>query len=51
MSFISIDAEQRNFAFLKTYNIRFDNIALIFTEQNDKPLEIEDKVNLKFLIN
>ena len=37
--------------FWKTYNTDFDEIIITFTDQNDKPLEIEDKVNLTLLIN
>ena len=37
--------------FLKTYNIEFDQIIITLTDQKGRPLEIEDKVNLKFLIN
>ena len=37
--------------FLKNYNIKFDDIIITFTDQNDRPLEIEDKVNLALLIN
>ena len=37
--------------FLKNYNIKFDDIIIAFTDQNDRPLEIEDKVNLTLLIN
>ena len=37
--------------FLKTYNTEFDEIIIPFTDQNGRPSEIEDKVNLTFLIN
>ena len=37
--------------FLKTYSIEFDGISIKFTDQNGRPLEIEDKVNLTLLIN
>ena len=37
--------------FLKTYNTGFDEIIITFTDQNGRPLEIEDKVNLTLLIN
>ena len=32
-------------------NTGFDNIIKAFTDQNGRPLKIEDKVNLKLLIN
>ena len=37
--------------FLKIYNIEFDDTTIAFTDQNGRPLEIEDKVNLTLLIN
>ena len=37
--------------FLKIYNTEFDGIITIFTNQNGRPLEMEDKVNLTLLIN
>ena len=44
-------AEVGNLVFLKTYNTEFDEIIIKFTDQNSRPLEIEDKVNLTLLIN
>ena len=41
-----LNVESINLMFLKTYNTEFDEIIIIFTDQNDRPLEIEDKVNL-----
>ena len=43
--------EPSNLVFLKTYKTEFDNIIIIFIDQNGIPLEIKDKVNLKLLIN
>ena len=40
-----------NMVFLKTCNTEFDEIIITFTDQNARPLEIEDKVNLTLLIN
>ena len=37
--------------FLKTFNTEFDHVATTFTNQNGRPLELEDKVNLTLLIN
>ena len=37
--------------FLKTYNTDFDGIIIRLTDQNGRPLETEDKVNLTLLIN
>ena len=47
-----LNVEPINSVFLKTCNTtKFDEIIIKFTEQNVRPLEIEDKVNLMFLIN
>ena len=42
--------ERNNSVFLKTYNTGFDEIIIAFTDQNGRPLEIENKVNLTLLI-
>ena len=36
---------------MKTYNTKFDEIIITFTDQNGRPLKIEDKINLTLLIN
>ena len=36
---------------MKTYNTKFDEIIKTFTDQNGRPLKIEDKINLTLLIN
>ena len=46
-----LNAEPSIFVFLKTYNTEFDEIIITFMDQNGRPLEIEDKVNLTLLIN
>ena len=46
-----LNVEPSNLVFLKTYNTEFDEIIITFTDQNGRPLEIEDKVNLTLLIN
>ena len=46
-----LNVEQSNIVFLNTYNTEFDEIAITFVDQNGRPLEIEDKVNLTLLIN
>ena len=43
--------EPSNLVLLKTYDTEFDEIVIIFTDQNGRPLKIEDKVNLTLLIN
>ena len=46
-----LTVEPSSLVFLKTYNTEFDEIIIRFTDQNGRPLEIEDKVNLTLLIN
>ena len=46
-----LNVEPGNLVFYKAYNTEFDEIIITFTDQNDRPLEIEDKNNLIFLIN
>ena len=36
--------------FLETFNSEFLYIEVLFTEQNSKPLEIEDKINITQLL-
>ena len=46
-----LNVEPTNLVFLKTYNDEFDEIIITFTDQNGRPLEIEDRVNLALLTN
>ena len=46
-----LNAETSSLVFLETYNTEFDAIIRKFTNQNGRPLEIEDKLNLTLLIN
>ena len=46
-----LNAEPSNLLFLKTYNTQFVGIMITFTNQNGRPLEIEEKFNLTLLIN
>ena len=39
-----------NHIFLKTFNSEYDEIEVWFTDQNSKPLEIEDRINLALVI-
>ena len=41
----------KNFIFLKTFKSEFSYIKVGFTDQNSKPLEIEDKINITLHIN
>ena len=46
-----LNVELSNLVFLKTYNIEFDEIIMTFTDENGRPLEVEDNVDLALLIN
>ena len=46
-----LNVKPSNLVFLKTYNAGFDENIITFTDQNGRPLEMEDKVNLTLLIN
>ena len=37
--------------FLKTFDFEFSYIEAWFPNQNSKPLEIEDKINITLVIN
>ena len=39
-----------NQIFLKTFNSEFQEIKVWFTDQNSKPLEVEDKINLTLIV-
>ena len=41
-----LDISAENFIFLKTFNSEFLYIEVWFTDQNSKPLQIEDKRNI-----
>ena len=46
-----LDILPKHFIFLKTFNSEFSYIEVWFTDQNSKPLEIEDKINITLIIN
>ena len=46
-----LDISPKNFIFIKTFNSEFSYIEVWFTDQNSKPLEIEDKRNVTLVIN
>ena len=46
-----LEISPTNFIFLKTFNSEFQAIEVWFTDQNSKPLEIEDRINLTLVIN
>ena len=39
-----------NYIFLKTFDSKFPNIKVWFTDQNSRPLEIEDRIDLTLVI-
>ena len=46
-----LDISPKNFIFLKTFHSEFSYIEVWFTDQNSKPLEMEDKINITSVIN
>ena len=46
-----LNISPKNVIFLKTFNSEFSYIEVWFTDQNSKPLEIEDKINITLVIN
>ena len=45
-----LDISPSNHIFLKTFNSEYDGIVVWFADQNSKPLEIEDRINLTMVI-
>ena len=45
-----LDISPSNHIFLKTFNSEYNEIIVWFTDQNRKPLEIEDRINLTMVI-
>ena len=41
-----LEISPTNYIFLKTFKSDYDEIKVWFTDQNSKPLEIEDRMNL-----
>ena len=50
-SFGQLYISPKNFISIKTFDSEFSNIEVWFTDQNSKPLEIEDKINITVVIN
>ena len=46
-----LNISPKNVIFLKTFNSEFSYIEVWFTDQNSKPLQIEDKINITLVIN
>ena len=45
-----LEISSTNHIFLKTFNSKYQNIKVWFTDQNSQPLEIEDRINLTLVI-
>ena len=45
-----LDISPSNHIFLKIFNSEYDEIVVWFADQNSKPLEIEERINLKMVI-
>ena len=45
-----LNIQPSNLVLLKACNTEFDEIIIIFTDQNGRPLETEDKVNLILIL-
>ena len=45
-----LDISPSNHIFLKAFNSEYDEIIVWLTDQNSKPLEIEDRINLTMII-
>ena len=45
-----LEISPANHIFLKIFNSEYDEIIVWFTDQNSKPLEIEDRINLTMVI-
>ena len=46
-----LDISPKNFILLKVFYLEFSYIEVSFTDQNSKPIEIEDKINITLVIN
>ena len=46
-----LDISPKNYIFLKAFNSEFSYIEVWLTDQNSKPLDIKDKINIILVIN
>ena len=46
-----LDISPKDFVFLKTFESKFAYIEVWFSDQNSKPLEVEDKIKITSFIN
>ena len=44
-----VEISPSNYIFLKTFNSEFYEIKVWFTDQNNNPLEVEDKINITLI--
>ena len=45
-----LEISPTNYVFLKTFNSEFQEVKIWFTDQTNKPLEVEDRVNVTLII-
>ena len=45
-----LEISPTNHIFLKTFNSEFQEIKIWFTDETSKPLEVEDRINVSFII-
>ena len=45
-----LEISPTNHIFLNTFNLEYEDIIVWFTDQNSRPLEIEDKINLTMVV-
>ena len=45
-----LEISHPNYIFLKTFNSEFQEVKVWFTDQNSRPLEVEDKINLTLIV-
>ena len=45
-----LEISPSNYIFLKTFNSEFQEIKVWLTDQNNNPLEVEDKINLTLIV-
>ena len=46
-----LDISPQKFKFSKNFNWEFSYTEVWFTDQNSKPLEVEDKININLVID
>ena len=45
-----LEISPANYIFLRTFNSEFQEIKVWFTDQNNNPVEVEDKINITLII-